>query len=94
MGNDFSKYDDNLNFSKHKINKHKIIKSNDDLKYNKSDDDLKYNKSECIICMDNKKNIIIPCNHYVMCQQCANQIINCPICRKLYETNDIKKVFE
>ncbi|KAL3087661.1 hypothetical protein niasHT_029190 [Heterodera trifolii] len=46
----------------------------------------------CIICMDKERNVLLlPCNHAVVCNICAEQIMNspndageklCPFCRK------------
>lgn len=37
---------------------------------------------ECVICRDADKCIAFaPCGHIVTCPSCANQCINCPICR-------------
>jgi hypothetical protein len=43
----------------------------------------------CIICMDNKKSIVfLPCTHMHTCQECSNQLDNCPVCRG----NILKKI--
>lgn len=43
-------------------------------------------ESECIICCDNKKNVVFgPCGHFMSCNDCAQTINNqkgkCPMCR-------------
>lgn len=44
-------------------------------------------EDQCIICRVKKINTIIrPCNHYIMCTDCANELIRrlfttCPVCR-------------
>jgi hypothetical protein len=55
-------------------------------------------KYECIICMDNNKNIILqPCGHLVYCNDCYNNYYNmqkfmtCPICRN--EIYNIIKIY-
>lgn len=61
---------------------------------------LKYNisKYECVICMDNNKNIILqPCGHLVYCNECydnyynAQKFMTCPICRN--EIANIIKIY-
>jgi L-lactate utilization protein LutB len=40
------------------------------------------NESYCIICLDNKKNIVfLPCAHFVSCMECGLSMKNCPVCR-------------
>jgi len=44
--------------------------------------------NECLLCLDNKKDIVfIPCGHVSMCSGCANKFTNteCPCCRKTIE---------
>lgn len=37
---------------------------------------------ECIICLDNNKEVIVdPCGHFYMCRGCSKSINNCPLCR-------------
>lgn len=39
---------------------------------------------QCILCCDNKKNIILnPCKHHIICSNCFNKMNNnyCPICK-------------
>ena len=59
----------------------KIIHFYIKLKFNKKiyrNDDI----NECIICMEDKKNIIFyPCKHYYCCDLCSKYIKLCPICR-------------
>ena len=50
-------------------------------KYSKQDSEEK-NESYCIICLDNKKNIVfLPCAHFVSCMECGLSMKNCPVCR-------------
>lgn len=40
------------------------------------------NDPECIICMDNKKQIIFyPCRHLYCCKLCSKILDLCPICK-------------
>ena len=43
---------------------------------------IKKNKSEfkCIVCFENKKNMIFPCGHLCVCENCS--LNKCPLCRK------------
>ncbi len=42
-----------------------------------------FNPRECIICMDKSRDCVFNgCNHFVSCKDCANNISDCPICRK------------
>ena len=43
----------------------------------------------CVICLDEKRNCCIDCEHVLMCITCSAHINNCPICRKPI-TNKIK----
>lgn len=37
--------------------------------------------SKCKVCYDNIKNIILmPCRHYILCNNCSDNIFVCPIC--------------
>ena len=45
-----------------------------------------FSHDDCCVCMDNKCNILLlPCNHLVLCGDCAQQIYNstnlCPVCQ-------------
>jgi hypothetical protein len=45
-----------------------------------------YSYDECCVCLDNKCNIVLlPCNHLILCGDCAQDIYNynnlCPICQ-------------
>lgn len=38
----------------------------------------------CIICMDRPRNVVIlDCGHICCCLECARQVNNCPVCRRL-----------
>ena len=37
----------------------------------------------CKICLSEEiKVVFLPCGHLVCCEQCANRVSHCPICRK------------
>ncbi|ARF10429.1 RING domain protein [Hokovirus HKV1] len=80
--NDFDNYKNNVNnFLKKKImdiqNLDKQLSSRIDI----LDQETKPN--ECVICMLELKNVaFVDCGHYVCCNNCANQVNKCPICRK------------
>lgn len=43
--------------------------------------------AECIICMDKEYEVVfVPCGHYCLCEDCANQLLGttnkCPLCRQ------------
>ncbi len=44
---------------------------------------IAYNPKECVICVDNPREHLLPCNHYVMCNACTSSLSPklCPICR-------------
>ena len=49
-------------------------------------DSFWYSYDECCVCLDNNCNIVLlPCNHFVLCGSCAQNIYNttnkCPICQ-------------
>jgi predicted nuclease with TOPRIM domain len=55
-------------------------------------------KFNCVVCMDNQKDIILePCGHLVFCNDCYNNCYNtysnleCPICR--IQVNGIIKIY-
>ena len=38
---------------------------------------------QCVVCLDRpRKVMIIPCNHYCLCQECERRLDKCPICTK------------
>jgi hypothetical protein len=46
----------------------------------------------CIVCEDKKINcVLIPCGHQTLCDGCASQLNQCPICRQ--KVNQIVKTF-
>lgn len=53
------------------------------------------NDQECVICAENKRDILFePCNHIIVCIECARRLNDdpkCPKCRKTIES--AKKVF-
>lgn len=54
-----------------------------------SQESKSYSNNECIICMDNPKELAcVPCGHRCMCKQCSQQFLTsssenpqCPVCR-------------
>jgi len=46
---------------------------------------------KCIICYNNKSNIILPCTHHNFCFECIDKINKCPLCRKNIYTRFIYK---
>ena len=46
----------------------------------------------CVVCMDAPlQMVLVPCGHMCVCEECAQQISQCPICRK--PTQSTMKVF-
>lgn len=47
------------------------------------------NPKTCVVCMENIRNIILQCGHFVLCDQCREQLPNnqCPVCR-VYINNE------
>jgi hypothetical protein len=36
---------------------------------------------ECVVCMyDKKTQVFAPCGHYIVCTDCANTCVKCPLC--------------
>jgi len=36
----------------------------------------------CVICLDRPKNVaIVDCGHYSLCDQCTNNVTQCPLCK-------------
>jgi hypothetical protein len=69
-----------------------IIKHNKSKIFLKSSDNNEINQNKCAICFDNISNCVFnECGHVVICKTCRNDIIiherndiiKCPICRKL-----------
>lgn len=47
--------------------------------------------NECAICLCNAKDtVFFPCGHFYCCNECSDNLINCPICRSKI-TNKINK---
>lgn len=39
------------------------------------------NPKECIVCVNNPREVIFNCGHFVTCNNCSNKLDSCPICR-------------
>ena len=40
------------------------------------------NQLQCKVCLDARVMVVFrPCGHLATCQSCADQLVNCPICR-------------
>ncbi len=37
---------------------------------------------DCIICFENRRNVIFNCKHLIACAQCAAKLNDCPMCRR------------
>ena len=51
---------------------------------NKPNNIYSSDSEECVVCLENKKNVIFsPCGHYYCCDECYNNLPTkkCPICR-------------
>lgn len=53
------------------------------------------NHMTCIICMDSQRNVVPACGHLTMCRDCAqaNNPKKCPLCRKTYRVDTIRKIY-
>lgn len=49
---------------------------------------------ECVVCMDAQKQVVLPCGHYDLCNNCAVMLTSCPVCKAKYDRSKILKVFE
>lgn len=38
-------------------------------------------ENECVICYGLKDTVLVPCGHHCLCEGCASNILDCPICR-------------
>ena len=37
----------------------------------------------CLVCYNNLRDtLLLPCNHLILCRECATTLRNCPICRQ------------
>ena len=51
-----------------------------------NDDAAEYELEECVVCMVNKKTVLLlPCKHVSVCKQCSWKLTECPSCRKPIE---------
>lgn len=51
-------------------------------------DEEKQNESRCVVCLENRKNVLIlPCSHMCICTGCSDNksLDKCPICRSTIE---------
>jgi hypothetical protein len=40
----------------------------------------------CVCCKKEKKNVLmVPCRHNVVCQVCAEEMVECPLCKRAIE---------
>jgi len=61
----------------HYIDIQGVVMADDD------DKDLRLDGNECVICMENCKEVVFdPCRHRCACQSCASKLRSCPICRR------------
>lgn len=38
--------------------------------------------TKCMKCEENNRSVtLVPCNHYVLCEQCAKTVRDCPYCQ-------------
>ena len=78
-------------------NEQQKVEENNELKNNKienenenienstisEDERQKLENFKCVICLERDKNVVfLTCNHMVCCEQCANIVKDCPLCRK------------
>ena len=86
----YNSFRDNSNLDI-KLLKYQISKlQNSNKKIQSESDDIKDNYL-CVICQSNKKDIVLlPCKHYILCNECEENNYNitrerkCPICRNEY----------
>lgn len=44
-------------------------------------------KYRCVVCYDRCKNVVLePCLHFVCCDKCSDDLVECPICRSVCES--------
>mmetsp|Transcript_38868 Transcript_38868/g.50265 ORF Transcript_38868/g.50265 Transcript_38868/m.50265 type:complete len:1237 (-) Transcript_38868:190-3900(-) len=45
--------------------------------------------NECVICMDNPKEIVVhPCKHFCLCLNCSTKVTQCPMCQGNIQLTD------
>jgi len=70
------------------ISKKKIVKEK------KVDEKTDITNQQCIICRENKKNVLLKdCKHLCCCCECSKKIKKCPICRTCIKQTPIFGVF-
>jgi len=78
---------------KYELNRMKIFNENIEKSHNITNQEYKKLKEStlCLICQENKRNVVLlPCRHYIICQDCENINYNltqnrkCPLCRDNY----------
>jgi hypothetical protein len=47
----------------------------------------------CVVCMDARREVILPCKHVVMCEGCAKRVTACPLCTAEYSQEGIVRVY-
>lgn len=46
-------------------------------------------ENRCVVCLQNPTIMLIrPCNHFCTCQDCINQLDQCPTCRGVIEASE------
>ncbi len=84
LDNDIIKRDNIINILNKEIDKLKeaILILNRDIVDKDNECELLENKVVCLMCLDNDRDTLLnPCNHYALCNNCANLLDNCPVCR-------------
>ena len=60
----------------------KIEKKNDNRLDGKENDEKEDNNIKCVICLEKDKcMLLMPCKHVCCCEQCVENINQCPLCR-------------
>ena len=91
-------YNSLIGFVINKINVYNEIESSKNKLYISSewqDVQIADDSKQCVVCMNNGKQIIFNCGHYATCFKCSRQIIKgnkkCPMCNTII--NSINRVF-
>ncbi|CAF3770517.1 unnamed protein product [Rotaria socialis] len=51
--------------------------------------------NECVICMEKPiDSVVTTCGHSAMCLECGAQVTSCPICRNIFNQQQIIKLFK
>lgn len=62
----------------------RLLEGSDDENKDEDEHELpRIQSTLCVICLDLQRNILLkPCKHFCLCENCAQSVQQCPVCRK------------